>query len=56
MKGALLTILVLGGGAALAYVPEPRPVKSPVEISALYYPGTEHMPEWNMVEQVTPEV
>ena len=56
MKGALLTILVLGCGAARAYVPEPKPVKSPVEISALYYPGTEHMPEWNMVEQVTPEV
>ena len=27
-------------------VPEPQPVKSSVEIAALYYPGTEHMPEW----------
>ena len=39
-----------------AYVPEPQPVKGEFDISALYYPGTEHMPEWNMVEQVTPEV
>jgi len=37
-------------------IPEPRPVKSKYELSALYYPGTEHMPEWNMVEQVTPQV
>ena len=32
------------------YIPEPQPVKSDIEITALYYPGTEHMPEWNMVE------
>jgi len=37
-------------------IPEPQPVKTPYEISALYYPGTEHMPEWNMVEQATPWV
>ena len=27
----------------LGYVPEPQPVKSAVEITALYYPGTEQM-------------
>ena len=37
------------------YVPEPQPVKSAVEITALYYPGTEHMPEWDMVAQTRPE-
>ena len=37
-------------------IPEPRPVKSAVEITALYYPGTEHMPEWDMVEQTRPEI
>ena len=29
----------------LPYVPEPHPAKSAVEITALYYPGTEHMPD-----------
>ena len=38
-----------------ADVPEPQPVKSSVEITALYYPGTEHMPEWDMVKQVVPQ-
>ena len=36
--------------AASGYVPEPQPVKSAVEITALYYPGTEQMSEWDMVE------
>ena len=39
----------------LGYVPEPQPVKSVVEITALYYPGTEHMPEWDMVAQTCPD-
>ena len=39
-----------------AYIPEPQPVKSAVEITALYYPGTEHMPEWDMVDQTLPHV
>ena len=38
-----------------ADVPEPQLVKSSVEITALYYPGTEHMPEWDMVKQVVPQ-
>ena len=37
-------------------IPEPRPVKSAVDVSAFYYPGTEHMPEWDMVEQTRPEI
>ena len=36
------------------YIPEPRPVKGPIEISAFYYPGTEHMPEWDMMAQTLP--
>ena len=48
--------LVLGALQLLAYVPEPQPVKSAVEITALYYPGTEHMPEWDMVAQTRPEI
>lgn len=37
------------------YVPKPHPVKSLVEITALYYPGTEHMPEWDVIAQTCPE-
>ena len=44
-----------GARTAFAYVPEPQPVKSDVEITAIYYPGTEHMPEWDMVKQVVPQ-
>ena len=53
---------VIGSAAAVlcafrifAYVPEPQPVKSAVEITAIYYPGTEHMPEWDMIAQTCPE-
>lgn len=38
------------------YIPEPRPVRSGIELSALYYPGTEHMPEWDMVKQTLPHI
>ncbi len=38
------------------YVPEPRPVKSAVELTALYYPGTEQKSEWDMVAQTRPEI
>ena len=38
------------------YIPEPQPVKSAVELSALYYPGTEQMAEWDMVEQTLPGI
>ena len=44
-----------GTGAAQAYVPEPRPVRSAVEITALYYPGTEQMSEWDVVAGTCPE-
>ena len=40
---------------AAAGVPEPQPVKSAVEISAVYYPGTDRMAEWDMVKQVVPQ-
>ena len=42
--------------ANAAYIPEPKPVKSEIEISAFYYPGTEHMPEWDMVDQTLPKI
>ncbi len=38
------------------YVPEPVPVKSSIEISAFYYPGTEQMAEWDQVDQVMPHI
>ncbi|MBQ3342647.1 MAG: glycoside hydrolase family 99-like domain-containing protein [Kiritimatiellae bacterium] len=47
--------LVLCASRLFAYVPEPQPVKSAVEITAIYYPGTEHMPEWDMIAQTCPE-
>jgi len=56
MKKILLMTAALAGASLYAYIPEPQPVKSSVEITALYYPGTEHMPEWDMVAQVTPEL
>lgn len=46
----------LTGGEKASYVPEPVPVKSDIEITALYYPGTEWMPEWDMVEQTLPHI
>ena len=39
----------------VAYVPEPKPVKSAVEITAIYYPGTEQMSEWDIIAQTCPE-
>ena len=57
MKGMILAAAAMTGGLSLlGYVPEPQPVKSVVEITALYYPGTEHMPEWDMVAQTRPEI
>ena len=37
------------------YVPEPHPVKSAIEISALYFPGTPEMGEWRIVSRTNPE-
>ena len=50
-------ILAVAGAALplLAYVPEPQPVKSAVEITAIYYPGTEQMSEWDVIAQTCPE-
>ena len=43
--------------AALApRVPEPKPVKGPIEVHAFYYPGTEQMAEWDMVDQTLPGI
>ena len=39
-----------------SYIPEPKPVKGSVEISAVYYPGTDWMAEWDMVDQVYPQI
>ena len=50
----LLSISALMGAAAC--VPEPQPVKSAVEVSAVYYPGTDRMAEWDMVAQTMPQV
>ena len=56
MKQTMTTAaLAICASSVMAYVPEPQPLKSAVEITALYYPGTEHMPEWDMVAQTRPE-
>ena len=50
--------MIFAAGVALpllGYVPEPQPVKSAVEITAIYYPGTEQMSEWDMIAQTCPE-
>jgi len=51
------TIFVATGAVLplLAYVPEPQPVKSAVEITAIYYPGTDQMSEWDVIAQTCPE-
>ncbi len=38
------------------YVPEPKPMSGPIEVSAFYYPGTEQMAEWDQVEQTLPHI
>ena len=35
-------------------VPAPKPVQCDYNVFALYYPGTEHMPEWDMVRRMFP--
>ena len=54
----LLCGLVCSGAqqAKKAYVPEPKPVKSDIEIAALYYPGTEQMEEWDMIRTTLPHL
>lgn len=37
-------------------VPVPKPVKSEIELSAFYYPGTEQMAEWEMVKDTYPHI
>ena len=54
-QSATALALALAPLPLLAYVPEPQPLESAVEITAIYYPGTEHMPEWDMVAQTCPE-
>lgn len=63
---AFFTILTLstvgaasGNGAVtkkFSYVPEPKPVRGEIEVNAFYYPGTEWMPEWDMVRQTLPKI
>ena len=52
----IVALVAAGVLPLLGQVPEPKPVRSAVEITALYYPGTEHMPEWDMVAQTRPEI
>ena len=57
MKIMTLTVAMLAVAVAYAdYIPEPQPVSSPVEITAVYYPGTDWMSEWDMVDQVYPHI
>ena len=38
------------------YVPEPKPVKTDIEVHAFYYPGTDQRQEWDMVAETLPEI
>ena len=38
------------------YVPKPVPVRSDLDIAAFYYPGTDQMAEWDMVETTLPKI
>ena len=59
---ALFSIALCAGLLAAAEmpsstrVPEPRPVKGPIEVHAFYYPGTEQMAEWDQVDQTLPGI
>ena len=59
MNGRLGFAFALASCAAASvasgYVPEPQPVKSAVEITAVYYPGTDQMSEWDVIAQTCPE-
>ena len=57
MRSAAVAAFALGACALTAwgYVPEPQPVRSPIEITAVYYPGTEQMSEWDVIAQTCPE-
>ncbi len=55
MKSICISAFALCALPLLAYVPEPRPVKSSVEITAVYYPGTDQMSEWDVIAQTCPE-
>lgn len=55
MKSICIFAFALCALPLLAYVPEPRPVKSAVEITAVYYPGTDQMSEWDVIAQTCPE-
>lgn len=35
-------------------IPEPRPVKTDIELHAFYYPGTEQMAEWDLMDRTMP--
>ncbi|NLS96821.1 MAG: hypothetical protein GXX96_32195 [Planctomycetaceae bacterium] len=59
---SLCTFLSLAAATAFAaeqnpgYVPKPVPVQSDLEIAAFYYPGTDQMAEWDMVETTLPNI
>ncbi|MBQ2629402.1 MAG: glycoside hydrolase family 99-like domain-containing protein [Kiritimatiellae bacterium] len=55
MKEMVFAVAAVSSMSLAAGVPEPQPVESKVEITALYYPGTEQMSEWDMVAQTRPE-
>jgi hypothetical protein len=52
---SIAACFAVGAQVSFAYVPEPQPVKSDVEITAIYYPGTEQMSEWDVVAGTCPE-
>ena len=57
MKATVMYIALAGVGTAMAdYIPAPQPVKSAIEVTAVYYPGTDWMSEWDMVDQVFPHI
>ena len=56
MGKSCVAILVAAAMLPLfGYVPEPQAVKSAVEITAIYYPGTEQMSEWDIIAETCPE-
>ncbi len=61
LTAGLILFGVLGtlkgaGPEQSSYIPKPIPVKSDIDIAALYYPGTEQMEEWDMVRETLPNI
>lgn len=53
---AFIAVPLFAAERESGYVPQPIPAQSDLEIAAFYYPGTDQMAEWDMVETTLPKI